>query len=284
MMSIYHTGYQPDSVAIIGADKIIDRTLQNGLQRAGLQVKMLRPEQLGQLHSESIVINAASCGSDAVALPTVQHICGALQQGSLGRLLHLSSYKVFPAGSRQSFNEYDEPKVNSRGDSGWLHSEQLLAKEHNVSILRLGWQVDCGEDALLGRVLSSALAHKPIALNDSCRGNPATVLDTVRVVVAMVQQLASTAPASGIYHYGANDSTTALEFGREVIDRVQSLSGNEFAVKVEPLVGKQEYCSEILGCTKLRDVFGIQQRSWRQGLTRQVELWLERFGPAAKLR
>ncbi|MCK7598758.1 NAD(P)-dependent oxidoreductase [Microbulbifer sp. CAU 1566] len=276
---MHHTGYQPDTVALIGAGNAIDSALQKGLQRVGFRVQLLGPEQVSQVRAGALVINAASCAGSA-RKELARDVCDALAQVSYTALLHLSSYAVFGGGVRKKIHEDDEPSPDTESGREWLYCEQRLGALENTSILRLGWKVDRSERALLGRIVSGLLQSKPIVLDDVTRGNPVTVSDLVRVVVAVTQQLASGAPRSGVYHFGSADTCTAMDFGREVVDRVQSLYGEDFAAELLALSPAAADHSSVLACEKLRDVFGIQQRSWRQGLTRQVELWLERLQKA----
>nr|WP_255771984.1 sugar nucleotide-binding protein [Microbulbifer guangxiensis] len=203
--------------------------------------------------------------------------CRTLAAANAGPLVHISSYRVFPGGTRKRYDEDDEPApVSERGEL-WLACEEALRGSPAVTLLRFGWLVDRSEQALLGRILKGILSGESLALDDQSAGSPVTLADLCRVVVAVVQQLASGAPRSGTYHYGAADACTALEFGREVLERAQSFYDEDFGVTLEAVPGTENR-SRVLAAEKLRDVFGIQQRSWRQGLTRQVELWLERLG------
>ncbi|HEY8570599.1 sugar nucleotide-binding protein [Microbulbifer sp.] len=287
-----HTGYQPDTVVLIGAGNAIDAPLQKGLQKVGFRVQLLGLDQLAAAsftaRTGTIVINAASCAGSA-RMSEARAVCEALRGQPYTALLHLSSYGVFGRARSKKIDEDTVPAPTSEIGRHWLACEQILAgegveqslAENNVSILRLGWQVDRSERALLARVIRGLLNGKPVTLDDVSRGNPVTVADLVRVVVAMTQQLASGAPKSGIYHYGSADNCSAMEFGREVVDRVRSLYGEDYAADLQPVDPAPEDRSSVLSCERLRDVFGIQQRSWRQGLTRQVELWLERLQKAA---
>lgn len=274
-MPEHNTGYQPDSVAIIGAGNAIDGALQKRLQRAGFRVQLLAAGELQRLRPRSIVINATACAGHR-GMPAALQVCETLAQRDCSYLLHLSSYRVFRGGARKRYDEDEFPAPDSEAGQQWLACEEALAGHDNLTILRLGWMVDRNGDALLGRILRGLVARQPIALDEQSRGSPVTVTDMARVAVAVAQQLASGAPSSGIYHYGAADSCTAMEFAREVVERAQSFYDEEFPVQLDPLPDNQGH-SVVLACGKLRDVFGIQQRSWRQGLTRQVELWLERL-------
>ncbi|MFD1218006.1 MULTISPECIES: sugar nucleotide-binding protein [Microbulbifer] len=283
-MPMHHTGYLPDSVAVIGAGNAIDSVLHKGLQRVGFRTQLLTASEIDQLRPGALVLNAACCGG-AAHMAEAKEACERLLQQEFHALLHLSSYRVFAGGQRKKLDEEDLPDPDSESGRNWLECERLLLNhaesKGNVSILRLGWQVDRGEKALLGRVIGGLLAGKPVRLDDTSKGSPVTVADMSRVAVAMMQQLASGGPVSGVYHYGAADQCTAMEFGREVVDRVRSLYGEEFEAELLPLEEERADSSAILSCCKVRDSFGIQQRSWRQGLTRQVELWLERMQQAS---
>lgn len=277
---MHHTGYQPDTVALIGAGNAIDTALQKGLQKVGFRVQLVAREQLAPdsfpARSGTIVINAASCGGGA-RMEEAKAVCEALRGLPYTALLHLSSYGVFGRARRKKIDEDEEPSPTSERGRDWLACEEILSAADNVSILRLGWQVDRSEDALLGRILRSLLEGRPVVLDETSKGNPVTVADLVRVTVAIAQQLASGGPRSGLYHYGSADTCTAMDFGSEVVDRVRSLYGEDFAAELIAPASVSEDRSFVLSCERLRDVFGIQQRSWRQGLTRQVELWLERL-------
>lgn len=271
-----HTGYIPDSVAVIGAGNRIDGALQKRLQRVGFRVQLLAPEQLDELRPGAIVINASACaGSGGMA--RALKVCRELAQKDCGHLVHLSSYRVFEGGDRKRYDEDDEPAPTTEAGLQWLACEQALLDCDNLTLLRFSWMVDRCDGALLGRILRGLVARQPVALDDRNNGSPVPVADLARVAVAVAQQLASGAPGAGIYHYGSADSCTALEFAREVVERAQSFYDEEFSPQLLALPENEseDTGSAVLACDKLRDVFGIQRRSWRQGLTRQVELWLE---------
>lgn len=270
----------PDSVAVIGAGNAIDGALQKRLQRVGFRVQLLGTAELDELRPGAIVINASACAG-AAGMAGALCVCRELAQKDCSYLIHLSSYRVFAGGARKRYDEEDEPAPASEVGLQWLACEQALVDHPNLSVLRFGWMVDRNEDALLGRILRALVARQPIEVDERSLGSPVTVSDMARVTVAVAQQLASGAPASGTYHYGSSDSCTALEFAREVVERAQSFYDGDLDVALSALPGAGESTdgdnSAVLACGKLRDVFGIQQRSWRQGLTRQVELWLERL-------
>ena len=271
-----HTGYLPDSVDIVGAGSDIDGILQKRLQRAGFRVQLLSPDQLAEIRPRALVINATCCAGGQ-AMPAALEVCRHLARLDRNRILHISSYQVFSGSARKRYDEDDEPQPTTEAGYQWLACEEALAGHEQVTILRFGWMVDRSEDALLGRILRGLVARQTVVLDDRERGSPVTLFDLARVTVAVVQQLASGAPTAGVYHYGAADSCTALEYAGEVVERAQSFYEEEFAVELQALPGTQAESSVVLACGKVRDVFGIQQRSWRQGLTRQVELWLERL-------
>ncbi|GAA5446027.1 hypothetical protein Misp06_04235 [Microbulbifer sp. NBRC 101763] len=277
-MSDLHTGYKPDTVAVITAGNDIDSALQKRLQRAGFRVQQLLPAELDQLRPSSIVINASAC-ADSQGMPESLQVAKQLARGLCQHVIHLSSYQVFAGGEQRRYDEDEVADPQARSGRQWLACERALSGLENLTILRFGWMVDSNLEALLARVLRGFITGEPLELDGINNGNPVTVLDLSRVTVAIAQQLASGAFAPGVYHYGSSDSCTAIEFALEVVERAQSFHDEERFVQLSALEDSgQKDRSVVLACGKLRDVFGIQQHSWRQGLTRQVELWLERLG------
>ncbi|WP_444883696.1 sugar nucleotide-binding protein [Microbulbifer sp. PSTR4-B] len=276
-MSDLHTGYKPDRVALIRAGNDIDSALQKRLQRAGFRIQLLAPAELDKLRPASIVINASACADDQ-GMPEALEVAESLAQCSCRHVIHLSSYAVFAGGEPRKYDEDEVAAPQSHSGRQWLACEEAFSEFENLTILRFGWMVDSNPDALLGRVLRGFVTGEPVTLDGCNSGNPVTALDLARVAVAVAQQLASGAEARGIYHYGSSDDCTAVEFALEVVERAQSLyDEGRFAQFSALETGPDQNRGVVLACGKLRDVFGIQQHSWRQGLTRQVELWLERL-------
>lgn len=277
-MSELNTGYMPDTVAIITAGNEIDGALQKRLQRAGFRIQQLTPGEIDQLRPGSIVINASAC-ADNRGMPESLLVSKRLCAAPCEHIIHLSSYQVFSGGERRRYDEDEPAEPQSPSGREWLACEDAFKGLQNLTILRFGWMVDSGQDALLGRILRNFVSGEPLALDGRNSGNPVTVVDMARVAVAVAQQLASGAKAGGVYHYGSSDSCTAMEFALEVVERAQAFYDEERFAQFTSLGDEAEKRdrSIVLSCGKLRDVFGVQQRSWRQGLTRQVELWLERL-------
>ncbi|WP_444943475.1 sugar nucleotide-binding protein [Microbulbifer sp. ZKSA006] len=282
-MSELNTGYMPDTVAIITAGNEIDGALQKRLQRAGFRIQQLAPGEIDQLRPGSIVVNASACADNrgmSESLQVSEQLCAAPCE----HIIHLSSCRVFSGGERRRYDEDEPAEPQSLSGREWLACEEAFSGLQNLTILRFGWMVDSGPDALLGRILRDFVSAEPLALDGSDSGNPVTVVDMARVAVAVAQQLASGATATGVFHYGSSDSCTEIEFALEVVERAQAFYDEERLAQFAAPGGEDEKRdrSIVLSCGKLRDVFGIQQRSWRQGLTRQVELWLERLHAAAE--
>ncbi|MCO1334805.1 NAD(P)-dependent oxidoreductase [Microbulbifer sp. OS29] len=282
-MSELNTGYMPDTVAIITAGNEIDGALQKRLQRVGFRIQQLAPTELDQLRPGSIVINASAC-VDNRDMPEVLQVCAQLSGAACKHIIHLSSYQVFSGGERRRYDEDEPADPQSSSGQNWLACEAAFSGLQDLTVLRFGWMVDSAQGALLARILRGFVLGEALALDDRISGNPVTVVDMARVAVATAQQLASGAEVSGIYHYGSTDSCTAMEFALEVVERAQAFCDEERLAQFTSLEdgGEKRDRSIVLACGKLRDVFGIQQRSWRQGLTRQVELWLERLNLQAE--
>ncbi len=193
------------------------------------------------------------------------------------QVIHLSSYRVFGGENKTAYSESDKPSpVDSRG---WAYLEAERAFEkwlEEYIVLRLSWVVSIEGDNLLTRFLQALSQGECVRPSTRRRGSPAFSAEVARVVVAMIKQMLYGAQNWGVMHFSSKDICTEAEFARQLVGVLKSL-GHPCKEIQEISEGDDEaVASAVLSGRRCRNNFGIQVRSWRQGLTAIVRLWLQR--------
>ena len=228
-----------------------------------------------------IVINTFSAddSADAASWRLGVDVAGHLAQAckDTGTVpIHLSSYRVFDGASHSSFSENDTPASLSDFGRAQVEAERHFqnALPHWIC-LRFSWLIDAGAGNQLADLLARLSAPGKVSVSAQRQGAPTPITDAARVLVAVVQQVLSGADNWGFYHYCATPVCSEADFARQVAD----ILVQEGELKGELLV--QEACaaavepaSAVLTCERLWENFGVQSRSWRQGLNATVKFWL----------
>jgi dTDP-4-dehydrorhamnose reductase len=188
------------------------------------------------------------------------------------RLLQPSSYRVFDGVRATAYSEKEEPApLGARGPALWRFEQRVRAICPRHVLLRFGWLLDDSAEGLLGRFLTRAAHDEPLLLADDRRGNPTTVDDAARVILAVLKQLDCQAPLWGTYHYGGHEATTSLALGQAVLSEARNFRSN-LVEEISPQAhsaradAAQEPQHAVLSCKKILHTFGIKPRAWRSGL------------------
>ncbi|GMG88613.1 sugar nucleotide-binding protein [Biformimicrobium ophioploci] len=280
-MSILNPSHKPDTL-LVESGTVLDQELVRALEGAGFACRVLSVDQLldnpASVTPDNplMVVNASAYAGEAPDERAVR-AAGLLAGAELELVLHLSSYQVFGGGKRREFSEQDAPAPLDATGSQWLACEEALAEKPHCAVLRLPWVMDISPAALLGRVLAAVDEGKALQLDDRAEGNPVTCRTVARVVQAILLQFSAGAtPQPMLFQCGASDTCTEAAFAGEVFERARSLREDVAEPVLEP--GNGERRSAVLATRHLRYSFGIQPRSWREGLNRLVEVWLEKLG------
>ncbi|MDR6677991.1 sugar nucleotide-binding protein [Pseudomonas oryzihabitans] len=201
----------------------------------------------------------------------VQRLAGLCQHYQIP-LIQPSSYRLFDGSRVAGYSEKDLPRPpGARGEALWRVEQLVRALCPMHILLRLGWVLDDSVDGRLGRLLRQMNDEQVVPRSGDRRGNPTTVGDAARVLLAIVKQLDCGAPLWGTYHYGAQEAVSELglaetlatlwqEFDRPVHCEWQDVPHQERAdAAEEPQHG-------VLISRKLLNTFGIKARRWQQEL------------------
>lgn len=212
----------------------------------------------------------------------------AAQQHAVGRLAELcqhhaivllqpSGYQVFDGARATAYSEKDEPlPLGLRGQALWAMEQSVRTIFPRHVLLRFGWLLDDSADGRLGRFLRRAEQGGEVLLADDRRGNPTTVDDAARVILAVLKQLDCQAPLWGTYHYGGHEATTPLVLGQAILAEARGLDDKALAEPVAQAHAASADAAEepqhaVLACKKILHTFGIKPRAWRAGLPNLLE-------------
>lgn len=223
-----------------------------------------------------LVLNTTGWGEGAAVKPELlasgAECLAHCLSGSEVPVVHLSSYRVFHGEGRVSHGEQDEAKAETELSQVFHRAEQaLLHSVPHAIVLRSSWVLSTEGGSLLARLLADFEAGRATVVSDQWRGTPVLVTDVVRAVYAMTQQIIYGAENWGVMHFGSSDVCSELVFAAKVRDMIMAETGRELAL--EELETPTDN-SAVLEMRRLRENFGIQPRSWRQGLKPVVTRWL----------
>lgn len=207
---------------------------------------------------------------------SLSHVCAAADIP----VVHLSSYRVFggEVKSEYAFNDRPSP-LGEEGRAFW-DAETLFEQAGGRWIgLRLGWQIEAYNDNYLTQLLEALTAGEEVLVSTRHRVAPTDMLDSVRVIVAVIRQVLTGADNWGIMQYCSEDACTEAEFAGYVADILQDLqvlSGSVVDVDGAGVKWLKSPLSTVLKNVRLREAFGVQSRSWRTALKPMIRFWLER--------
>lgn len=227
-----------------------------------------------------IVLNTTGWGEGAAVKPDLladgADCLARCLRGSSASVVHLSSYRVFHGEGKVSHSERDLPKAETELSRAFVQAEQaIMASVPQSLMMRSSWVLSTEGGSLLARLLADFEAGRSTVISDQWRGTPVTVSDVVRAVYAITQQIIYGADNWGVMHFGSSDVCSELVFANKVQEMVLSETGR--SLLLEELETPTDN-SAVLELRRLRDTFGLQPRSWRQGLRPLVRRWLDSKG------
>jgi len=262
---------------------ILDRLSREGLDCVGLTRDWLFQEDAGGTLARfqpGMIINAHQFGGaercerepEPCRLHNVEVVEHLAQYASENRipLLQLSSYAIFD-GSKQSLYKVTHPgnPQHQFGACKWLAEQLIRESLQEYLILRLGWLIDDTAGGILERLIQAKRHGAAAFFSDEHRGNPTTPEDVARVVVAMIRQVLCGAQVWGDYHYGGAEVVSQLALARAAAEHLMladEVSELVRAAQPDQIAAIPEPGNAALGCIKIRNTFGVKQRSWRKEL------------------
>ena len=190
--------------------------------------------------------------------------------------IFLSSAMVFD-GKKLGYKETESLTPKHPVAKTYAELEKLISrKSKRHIILRTSWLFGAKPDNFLTRVADYASEHQTITINSAAKSCPTSMADISRVLVGMLLQLELTNEAWGIYHYVSSDTALGFQFLEAIVAQASQLdediSPNNLPFIHDDTLDSEFYFEPIvLKCEKIRAVFGIHQKSWRQSIGTEVK-------------
>ncbi|OEY66776.1 sugar nucleotide-binding protein [Marinobacter sp. X15-166B] len=183
-------------------------------------------------------------------------------------LLQLSSSYVFD-GRKQSAYLASNPgqPFGQLGNWQWECEQAVRALVPRHILLRTGW----GLGRFLRKLQLSAGSNTVVELSSRNLGQPVAHRDLARVIVAIVQQLGCGAEVWGTYQYAGAEEISQYELGLAIL-AMPEMPKTVRVVDEAPAWASLELQNATLGCTKIRNTFGVKQMPWRTALADELAL------------
>lgn len=191
-------------------------------------------------------------------------------------LLCLSSHLVFgEIKSETAWLEYEAATPSDPKGLALLELESIALTHSKAIVLRLPWVVDDSTNPILFNFSSALMAGGKLPVCDHWRGCPVDTQDVVRVVLAMVLQVGCGAENWGVFHLHSSDDCSEAEFA-DYVRRILVKAGCENLAEIVTVSLDHRFLRSNgwLGGQRCTNDFGIQFRSWRQGVKTKTMRWL----------
>jgi dTDP-4-dehydrorhamnose reductase len=177
-------------------------------------------------------------------------------------LLQLSTAYVFDGRKQNAYITSNPGQPFSQlGTWQWECEQAIRTLLPHHLILRTGWSLG----RFIRKMRDVGQSSATLSLSSRHRGQPVAVNDLARVVTAMVLQVDCGAEVWGTYQYAGAEEISHYDLGLALL-KLANMPENLRVVDEVPSWAVLEPENSILGCTKIRNTFGIKQLAWRTSL------------------
>ncbi len=188
------------------------------------------------------------------------------------KLIHISTDYVFDGESEAPYKEEEATNpINTYGKSKLL-GEQLCMKENAESIIiRTSWVYSSFGNNFVKTMMRLMSERSEINVVSDQIGSPTYAAD---LATAILNILSSGKWESGIYHYSNEGKISWYEFAIAIKELIgSSCKVNAIATAQYPTAAKRPHYS-LLNKDKIKTVFQIQIRDWKDSLEKCLEVLL----------
>jgi len=193
-------------------------------------------------------------------------------------LIHISTDYVFNGQKSTPYVETDEIcPINVYGDSKWQGEEAVRAACDKHIILRVSWVFGFHGHNFVKTVQRLARELEEFKIVADQQGCPTATVHISQVILRIIDKLSDSDFSDyGTYHYCDSPATNWCEFAKAITEEtrsyedlaVKNILPNTTAGYPTPAARPQ---NSRMDCSKLQQVFGIEQYAWRDALKKLVK-------------
>ena len=253
-------------------------------------------EALDSLGPELIINPAAYTAVDkAEDERDLANLVNALAPAAIARwaadrnvpLVHFSTDYVFDGSGERPWREDDAPNpLSAYGASKLAGENAIRAAGGAFLIVRTSWVYAAEGTNFLRTIVRRAQEQKELRIVADQVGAPTSATLIAETVAGMVADgldtfCACCAQAKGLVHLSAMGETSWYGFATAIIGGLRA-RGVTLAIEQTHPIASEEYpsravrpCNSRLDLSRLREIFGITPRPWRDALAAELDLVAE---------
>lgn len=190
-------------------------------------------------------------------------------------LVHVSTDYVFDGTKKGAYHEADVTSpLGVYGASKLAGEEGVRAATERHVILRTSWVFSALGHNFVKTMVRLAAERDELRVVADQHGRPTAASDLADAVLLVANRMQSESPRFGTFHFAGSGETTWHGFAQAIVDEQARFT--EKRPRVVP-IATHEYptpakrpANSILATQAFRQAFGVQPRSWRDGLREAV--------------
>ena len=199
-------------------------------------------------------------------------------------LLHISTDYIFDGKQKYAYREDDTARPTGvYGQSKWQGDQAIKATLQEHIILRVSWVFAAQGNNFVKTMLRLGQERDELSIVADQHGGPTCAADIAKTLLKLAQKAINKENRKtfswGTYHYSGSPTTTWYDFAQEIFKEAQ-IQGLIKTVPRLKAISTEEYptpatrpANSALDCSKIAEVFGIQQPDWRIGLNNVLKEW-----------
>ena len=287
-------------IILLGNRGMLGRDVQSRLQNAGYNIKGLDIDEVDITQQDTIlpliepfnpalIINCAAYTAVDKAESEPELAFSVNRDGAANLaaaceklgvpLVHISTDYIFDGNSERHYDEEDPPNpLGIYGQSKWDGEKAVrsLLKQH--LIVRTAWLYGVHGNSFVKTILRLAREKdqlRVVADQVGCPTWAGELADTLAALAARIEKDRSDT-LWGTYHFCGSGIATWHDFAQAIVqeaakwERLSASRVTPITTADYPTPAKRPKWS-VLDCTKIKRVFGIRPKQWRQGLGLMLE-------------
>jgi dTDP-4-dehydrorhamnose reductase len=188
-------------------------------------------------------------------------------------LVHISTADVFDGELARPWTEADPVSpINLCGASKAAGELEVRQRLETHVILRTSWLFGSGRTGVMHRMMSAGAERPVLRVPAGEEARPTPAHDLAAAIIAIAERLVGGVPVWGTFHYAGAGAVSRPGFAEAIL----RLAGLPTRVEPVPAAEGQQAArrpaNAVLDCSRIARVYGIEPRSWREGVAELMPL------------